>query len=718
MIMNVLRVRGLKMSAAILSSLFLAAGASFGIPPQVSGLVSVEIVPFSNYGTVSPNYNGQVLTTGKAYTMTAKTKAGYTFTGWSFTDTANNIHTNSKPKLTFTNGVTFTAYFVDKQKPALKIAAPPQSNALTNAAISILGTAHDNDAVTNVYWQLVNVDSPYSSDGWSPANTGNAWNNWWVDLTLAANTNTLLVYAVDRSGNCSPTNKLKMIWSAAPTSLSGMILAVASDPPVPLCFASSGSSTFSDETGVGTYTYKKTGPVAGRLSLKYSAPPSAKSNNMTVPLLFTNATDGTFNSTNIFSLSAATNPAPTTVAGADILLTDGNDTNGTLLSFLTPPQVLDNGNLFSVINPLVVWLSNPYPGNIADRVSLSFTHLTLVNGVWTAVTPRTYTGTVIATGFAADTNTVTIAFDNPTFVSKTEEYAPATGSSLNILTYYYTNNLATSGTGTFTYTNYSPAGSLLQLNQGGTNEYCILTFTNLSTTTNSDSGTFYAETYGPDGRISGSNSGSFGIEQPPTITRQPSLQTVTNGGTANFSVIATGSQPLTYQWQFSGNGTNGWNDLADITNVWGSIVSGSTTTNLTIMGATTNDNGYYQVVIANFESVTSSVAALSITLLPIITSPPQSQTVTNGGTVVLSAAATGPGPLSYQWQLNGTNLIVLSPYSQSDSPAGMPTSSYLQISPISTNYLGNYQVIVSNSHGSVTSTPPASLTFSTGGIMP
>jgi len=706
-IMNCLR--GLKISAAIFSSLFLVTGLSFGVTPPGTTSVTVQIVPGLNYGSVSPNYNGQSLTNGKAYTMTAKAKAGFTFTGWSITATNSITYTNSKAKLTFTNGMTFTAYFVDKQKPTLKIATPPSSNALTNDTISILGTTRDNDAVTKVYWQLVNQDSSYSPTGWSSAFTGNNWNNWWVDLKLAGNTNTLLAYAVDRSGNCSPTNKLRMTWSAAPVSLSGMTLTVTNDPTTAISFVSFGSSTFSDETGVGTYIYKKTGPVAGRLSLKYTAPPAAKPNNLTVPLLFTDATDGTFSNTNNFSLATDTNPAPTIVAGADIFLSDANDTNGTLLNFLSPPQVLDNGNLFMVVNPLVVWLSAPYPGNIPDRVSLSFTHLTLVNGVWTAVTPRTYTGTVIATGFVADTNTVTIAFDNPTFVSKTEEYAPATGSSLNILTYYYTNSLATSGTGTFTYTNYSPAGSLLQLNQGGTNFYYVLTFTNLSSTSNADSGSYYAETYGPGGQFQGSNFGSFGIVAPPVITGQPSLQTVTNGGTANFSVVATGSQPLTYQWQL--NGTN----LTDLTNIWGSIVSGSTTTNLTISNAATNDNGNYTVIVANdFGSATSSAAALSVTLAPAITTQPQSLALTNGATARFRVTASGVPTLTYQWQFNGTNLVDGPSIWSSATIFGSLTAN-LAISPISTNDLGNYQVIISNSHGSVTSTPPASLTFSTGG---
>src|SRR5205823_13787495 len=38
----------------------------------------------------------------------------------------------------------------------------------------------------------------------------------------------------------------------------------------------------------------------------------------------------------------------------------------------------------------------------------------------------------------------------------------------------------------------------------------------------------------------------------PTITTQPASQTVSTGQTATFTVTATGTAPLTYQWQRNG----------------------------------------------------------------------------------------------------------------------------------------------------------------------
>jgi len=69
-----------------------------------------------------------------------------------------------------------------------------------------------------------------------------------------------------------------------------------------------------------------------------------------------------------------------------------------------------------------------------------------------------------------------------------------------------------------------------------------------------------------------------------------------NGAAAAFSVTASGSAPLSYQW------------LKD-----GSILSGATTSIYTLASVTTNDAGSYRVVITNsVGSITSSVATLTV----------------------------------------------------------------------------------------------------------
>lgn len=81
---------------------------------------------------------------------------------------------------------------------------------------------------------------------------------------------------------------------------------------------------------------------------------------------------------------------------------------------------------------------------------------------------------------------------------------------------------------------------------------------------------------------------------------------------------------------------------------------------------------------------------------PLLTSHPASQAPDAGGTVVLSATATGPGPLRYQWQCEGTNLL--------DSPATRgTTNATLTLSNIQPAQSGFYRLLVRNAGGEVAS---------------
>jgi hypothetical protein len=149
----------------------------------------------------------------------------------------------------------------------------------------------------------------------------------------------------------------------------------------------------------------------------------------------------------------------------------------------------------------------------------------------------------------------------------------------------------------------------------------------------------------------------------PYILSSPTNQEVAVKGTPSFSVSATGTSPLYYQWYF--NSTN--------------PVPGTTATNLTLSNAQLSDAGNYTVVITNLGgSITSAPAAL---LVDSILVQPASQTVEVGGTVTLSVVASGTG-LSYTWFFNNTQLsFVLAPsYSFTAT----------------TNVAGSYRVVVGN----------------------
>ena len=80
---------------------------------------------------------------------------------------------------------------------------------------------------------------------------------------------------------------------------------------------------------------------------------------------------------------------------------------------------------------------------------------------------------------------------------------------------------------------------------------------------------------------------------------------------------------------------------------------------------------------------------------PVITTQPASQTVSVGQSASFSVVATGSAPLSYQWQKNGVNI------------AGATSSSYTTPATTTADNAAKFDVVVSNSVGTVTSVSAA-----------
>ena len=126
------------------------------------------------------------------------------------------------------------------------------------------------------------------------------------------------------------------------------------------------------------------------------------------------------------------------------------------------------------------------------------------------------------------------------------------------------------------------------------------------------------------------NAGSAGKcngSTPPSISTQPTNQAVFAGGNAIFNVLATGSQPLNYQWQF--NGTN---------------IGGAVGPMLTVVNAQLSNAGNYSVIVTNaFGSSTSSNASLVVN--PNICAPPPSGLVSwwpgNGSAIDVAGSNNG-----------------------------------------------------------------------------
>ncbi|MCL2307953.1 MAG: immunoglobulin domain-containing protein [Proteobacteria bacterium] len=146
----------------------------------------------------------------------------------------------------------------------------------------------------------------------------------------------------------------------------------------------------------------------------------------------------------------------------------------------------------------------------------------------------------------------------------------------------------------------------------------------------------------------------------PSITTHPASVTVTVGDNHTFSVVATGTGTLTYQWQVSTDNGANW------TNV-GANAASYTVTNAQLV----QSGNWYRCLVSNgvLPNATSSVAILTVNAAPAaptITQNPTNQTVVAGGTATFSCLASGNPTPSYQWYVstdNGTtwNLVAAGP---------------------------------------------------------
>ena len=213
-------------------------------------------------------------------------------------------------------------------------------------------------------------------------------------------------------------------------------------------------------------------------------------------------------------------------------------------------------------------------------------------------------------------------------------------------------------------------------------------YTTPATTGLDDDALFAVELKNASGTLL-SHSAKLGVTVPPAVLTQPTAQTVTEGQAASFSVTASGTPILRYQWKKNGA------DIAD-----------ANSSSYTTLASTLADNGaIYLVQISNGAgSATSGTARLSVipaVVAPSIDTQPSSQTVNAGQAATFQVTASGTAPLGYQWQKNGSNI------------SGANSSSYTTPVTSSADNGAVFTVNVSNSAGTAASTN-ATLTVNIG----
>lgn len=259
-------------------------------------------------------------------------------------------------------------------------------------------------------------------------------------------------------------------------------------------------------------------------------------------------------------------------------------------------------------------------------------------------------GTVVSSTASLTISTATLIITQP-------------GNQSTCLGANITFNVSATGAGTLTY-------------QWKKNGNIIVGATSSSYTINNivagDAANYSVDATGSCGTVA-SSAASLTINNSTAINTQPSNQTTCLGSSVTFTVSASGSGTLTYQWKK--NGTD---------------ISGATSSSYTIVSVTAGDAANYSVsVTSSCGNVISGSASLSLIASTAITTQPLAQSVCSGANANFTVTAAGNN-LSYQWRKVGVNI------------SGATNAAYT-ITGVAPGDAGNYDVIVSGTCGNVTS---------------
>lgn len=197
-------------------------------------------------------------------------------------------------------------------------------------------------------------------------------------------------------------------------------------------------------------------------------------------------------------------------------------------------------------------------------------------------------------------------------------------------------------------------------------------------TTASDDGTVFTVVVSNASTSVTSAPATLSVTLPVTITVQPQSQSVNHLEPATFTVSATGSPPLAYQWR---------RDAVDI--------PGATGASYTIPQTVAEDTGSsFSVTVSNsLGSITSAAALLTVGVPPdtppTLVAQPSDLTVTEGDNATFSVSTSGSLPLAYQWQRNGADI------------PGATASAYTVPAATLLDSGATFRVRISNASGSV-----------------
>ncbi len=191
------------------------------------------------------------------------------------------------------------------------------------------------------------------------------------------------------------------------------------------------------------------------------------------------------------------------------------------------------------------------------------------------------------------------------------------------------------------------------------------------------------------------------------VASDASPVTVNTGTPVQIALVVTGAQTAALSWTIAGAVAPGL--------TFSGVTSGNVNVSTLVLSGTPTTPGTYTASLRAWQKINgagdkSSLFPYTVVVTssgssgPSITTQPAAQSVVAGTTVSFSVVATGNPTPAYQWRKDNVNL------------AGA-TGASLTLASVSATAAGSYQVVVTNSVGSVTSAP-AALTILTGSTRP
>jgi hypothetical protein len=397
-------------------------------------------------------------------------------------------------------------------------------------------------------------------------------------------------------------------------------------------------------SGMLTYQWKKNGAaINGATAASYTTPATTNSDNgSTFAAVVTDGSGSVTSSTATLTVTATAVAPSITAQPANATVAAGQAATFSVTANGTSPLSYQ-------------WTRNG--ASISGATSRSYTTPA------TASTDNgsTFAVTVTNSVSSASSNSATLTVNlPPSITAQPASRAVNAGQTASF-------SVTATGTGTMSY-QWKKNGTAI----GGATAASYTT----PATTGSDNGEQFTVTVTDTVGSVNSNSALLTVNAVPSILAQPASQTVNAGQAATFSVSASGSGTLTYQWKKGG-----------------AAISGATSASYTTPATASSDSGsQFSVTVTNsIGSATSNAATLTVNVPPVISSQPASQTVNAGQTATFSVTASGSGTLSYQWKKNGSAI------------SGATSASYTTPATASSDNGASFTVTVTGNSGNVTS---------------